>query len=194
MPAWLASAAPAIISGAASMIGGQSANKATARLVQYQTEFQREMANTAHQRQVADLRAAGLNPILSAGGGGADSPSGASATMEDVITPAVSTALASRMASQELRNLKQQENLLLQQNEKTYQEGKEAAIRANLLRDYGDAQANAALDNVRAQTELSSSSAEGNRQFNESLGGAIKALGPLGQVIGPLLRMFGGRR
>lgn len=57
------------------------ANEFNAYEAQKNRDWQTLMSNTAHQREVRDLKAAGLNPVLSAlGGNGASTTSGATAS------------------------------------------------------------------------------------------------------------------
>lgn len=74
----------AVIMGGISAYGGHRANKETKASTARQMAFQERMSNTAHQRQVKDLRAAGINPILSAKLGGASTPQGGSYTARNI--------------------------------------------------------------------------------------------------------------
>lgn len=93
------------ISGGMGLFGGLLQNEQNRQEATTNRNFQANMSSTAHQREVNDLRAAGLNPILSALGSGASSPGGAQATMQnlgDGISKGMDTAIAIRSQNKQL--------------------------------------------------------------------------------------------
>lgn len=87
-----------------------------------------ELANTAHQREVRDLLAAGLNPILSAGGTGAQTPAGLP-TMFDGTNDQGFSKVAT--AKESLRQLKvTNDNTEVDTNKKISEQEVNDAVRA----------------------------------------------------------------
>lgn len=109
---------PAVI-GAASVVSGLWNNARNVAEARRNREWQERMSNTAHQREVADMRAARLNPQFSSMRG-AGTPSGDRAQLEDVGPRAIQGALAVQQARASIDLTRNQANLVrAQENDLT---------------------------------------------------------------------------
>ena len=96
-----------LLAAGATIVGSMMRNQAAKAASARQMAFQRDMSDTSYQRGMADMKKAGLNPILAGKFGGATTPTGSTYNPENITANAANTAFQVAQA----QNMQQQERL-----------------------------------------------------------------------------------
>lgn len=100
-------------------------NKFNAQQAQQQRDYEERLSNTAYQRSIADMKAAGINPAVAFGGGasGASTPAGSTATASTGqsldLAGIISSNTQAALTGAQIDNMKADTNLKEKQSGKT---------------------------------------------------------------------------
>lgn len=128
------------------MIGEAISNIAADRRADKQMRFQERMSGSAHQREVEDLKKAGLSKIVAYGGHGASTPAGAMAPVKNIAKDTVTNATAVMAQKNQMKMVDADVKLKNQQADYVYQQAREAKANADIA-DAQSGQRHVRVDN-----------------------------------------------